>query len=288
MGVPAITDITMRNAKVYFGDVATTNLYQVFIGPGWQGTFLEQLKGKGIDFTSFGTTLGLLCADASLPSSTYATAEVKDNFIGVTQEFAHTRIYTDIDFTFYIDHDYNVLRFFEFWMNFISGGGSFAASSNPDTNAFRRFNYPKYYKNSQIYIKKFERDYLFGRERSIVYQFINAFPKSVTSIPVSYGPTDLLKVTVTMNYDRYIYEEEQSSVSGNGASDGAKSETATNVVERPINPATGKPVERTSNFGLSDADWNKAYQEGLSKSAEQINLSRQRATNTGVRGPRER
>ena len=55
-----------------------------------------------------------------------------------------------------------------------------------------------------------------------------------------------------------------------------------------INPATGKPVERTSNFGLSDADWNKAYQEGLSKSAEQINLSRQRATRTGVRGPRER
>ena len=231
MGVPAITNITMRNAKVYFGDVATTNLYQVFIGPGWQGTFLEQLKGKGIDFTSFGTTLGLLCADASLPSSTYATAEVKDNFIGVTQEFAHTRIYTDIDFTFYIDHDYNVLRFFEFWMNFISGGGSFAASSNPDTNAFRRFNYPKYYKNSEIYIKKFERDYLqTNGKRSINYQFINAFPKSVTSIPVSYGPTDLLKVTVTMNYDRYLYNKEVSEV--NSTNSGTQTAETTEKTEQ--------------------------------------------------------
>ena len=31
---------------------------------------------------------GLFCADASLPASAYATGEVKDNFMGVPQEFA--------------------------------------------------------------------------------------------------------------------------------------------------------------------------------------------------------
>ena len=36
------------------------------------------------------------------------------------------------------------------------------------------------------------------------YQFINAFPKSMSSVPVSYGPADILKVTVSFNYDRYI------------------------------------------------------------------------------------
>ena len=214
MPVPAITDITMRNASAYFGNMATTNLYQVFIGPGWQGDFTSKLlDSEGVDFKSFGTTLGLMCADASIPASTYATAEVKDNFMGITQEFAHTRIYTDIDFTFYIDHDYQVLKFFEFWMNFVSGGGSFAASTDPAPNGFRRFNYPKYYKNSEVYIKKFERDYLQGGQQSINYRFINAFPKSVTSIPVSYGPTDLLKITVTMNYDRYTYGKEISNSS---------------------------------------------------------------------------
>lgn len=240
MPVPAITDITMRNAKVYFGNMGTTNLYQVFIGPGWQGTFTSQLlEQEGVDFNSFGNTLGLMCTDASLPSSTYATAEVKDNFMGVTQEFAHTRIYTDIDFTFYIDHDYQVLKFFEFWMNFVSGGGP---AQTADSNSFRRFNYPKYYKNSEIYIKKFERDYLQGGKASINYQFINAFPKSVTSIPVSYGPTDLLKITVTMNYDRYLYGNEVSKAPP--STTGATPQQTTETPVAPNPPAQTAPSNR--------------------------------------------
>ena len=31
-----------------------------------------------------------------------------------------------------------------------------------------------------------------------------AFPKSITSLPVTYGTADLLKVTVSFNYDRYV------------------------------------------------------------------------------------
>jgi hypothetical protein len=223
MAVPAFTNVTMRNASAYFGNMATNNLYQVFIGNGWQGTFTDQLSKEGVNFNSFGNTLGLLCADASLPASTYATAEVKDNYIGVSQEFAHTRIYTDVDFSFYIDHDYQVLKFFEFWMNYVSGGGP---SQDALEGSFRRFNYPKYYKNSEIYIKKFERDYLQGGQTSINYQFINAFPKSVTSIPVKYGPTDLLKITVTMNYDRYLYGKEFSQ--SNSSSSNSTKTTKTN------------------------------------------------------------
>ena len=53
-----------------------------------------------------------------------------------------------------------------------------------------------------MYITKFEKDY----RRQINYQFMNAFPKSISPIPVSYGPAELLKVTVTFNYDRYIMD----------------------------------------------------------------------------------
>ena len=59
---------------------------------------------------------GILCSDASLPTTAYATAEVRDNFMGIPQQFAHTRIYTDIDFTFYIDDNYTLLKIFEGWM----------------------------------------------------------------------------------------------------------------------------------------------------------------------------
>ena len=55
-----------------------------------------------------------------------------------------------------------------------------------------------------ISITKFEKDIEVNPGRKITYQFYNTFPKSMTSIPVSYGAADLLKVNVSFNYDRYV------------------------------------------------------------------------------------
>ena len=49
-------------------------------------------------------------------------------------------------------------------------------------------------------IRKFDR----GHENQIRYKFINAFPKAINPIPVTYGAAELLKVTVLWNYDRYV------------------------------------------------------------------------------------
>ncbi len=143
--------------------------------------------------------LGILCSDASLPTSTLATAEVKDNFMGVPQQFAHTRFYTDISYSFYIDEDYTLLKIFEGWMEYISSG----ANDNVDQDHrayYRRMKYPDSYKCNTMYINKFEKNY----KRTLRYKFVNAFPKSINAIPVQYGTADILKVTVNFNYDRYI------------------------------------------------------------------------------------
>jgi len=152
------------------------------------------------DFRTFlSQRSGILCSDASLPTTAYATAEVRDNFMGVPQQYAHTRIYTDIDFTFYIDDDYTLLKIFEGWMEYISSGADVALSQQTKS-FYRRMRYPDSYKCNTLYINKFEK----GFKRTMRYQFINAFPKSMASVPVSYGPADILKVTVSFNYDRYI------------------------------------------------------------------------------------
>lgn len=226
--VSSILDLSMSTMKSV-GNLARTNLYQVSIesvgteitaanGQVAGETFASHLENNsfyGVTFdNTLKTNLSFLCAEATLPASTYATAEVKDNFMGVTQEFAHTRINTDIDFTFYIDRNYTVLAFFEAWMDYISGG------NNPNLtppepslddenlvtsgNYYRRFKYPKQYKTSAFYIRKFERDYKESNTDNLVYRLINAFPKSMTSIPISYGEAEIMKVTITMNYDRYI------------------------------------------------------------------------------------
>ena len=142
---------------------------------------------------------GILCNDASLPTTSYATAEVKDNFMGIPQQYAHTRVYTDIDFTFYVDENYTLLKIFEGWMEYISSGSN-RLMEQQTKSYYRRMRYPDSYKCNTLYINKFEKNY----KRTMRYQFINAFPKSMSSVPVSYGPADILKVTVSFNYDRYI------------------------------------------------------------------------------------
>ena len=142
---------------------------------------------------------GILCSDASLPTSTLATAEVKDNFMGIPQQYAHTRFYTDIDFSFYIDEDYTLLKIFEGWMEYISSGSNSFARQD-DQAYYRRMQYPDSYKCNNMFINKFEKNY----KRTLRYRFVNVFPKAINPVPVSYGATDILKVSVSFNFDRYI------------------------------------------------------------------------------------
>lgn len=218
--IPNVRDpeiLDMNRIKNLVGKLANNNYYQVdfsgFTGGGFDITTSNDLRNhlknvtfKGVDSQIVNDLLtrevGLLCSDASLPSSSFATAEVKDNFLGITQEFAHTRLYTDADFTFYVDRNYNLLRVFEGWMDYISGGSEEAQSAKP--GYYRRMVYPDSYKISTLSITKFEKDYKIRSSPVLVYNFINAFPKTLTPVPISYGSADILKVTVTFNYDYYI------------------------------------------------------------------------------------
>ena len=147
---------------------------------------------KSDDFVT--RELGIRCSDAVLPTSAFATGEIKDNFHGINEQHAHTRLYTDINFSFYLDSDYRVIKFFENWMNYIGG------DVNPEKK-FRRLHYPKDYKTDTMSICKFER----GKDKDLdlTYKFYGAFPKSMDSIPVSYGDAQVLKVNVTFAYEYY-------------------------------------------------------------------------------------
>ena len=206
MGNSLVQKINMSRARELVGNLAQTNYYLVNIPLTEQlvNHFSTSYPDLGDIDVFVRQKLGYLCSEATLPTTSYATAEVKDNYIGITQEFAHTRLYTDMDLTFYVDADYSILRFFEGWMDYISGGNikdeEPAAATDLRTNIYRRFNFPDYYKVQNMTVLKFERDY----DKVLEYTFVNAFPKGVTSIPVSYGAADLLKVTVSFNYDRYV------------------------------------------------------------------------------------
>ena len=153
--------------------------------------------------------LHLLCSEATLPGSNLATFEINNDFTGVTERHAYRRIYDDrIDLTFYVDAEkYLPIRFFEVWMKYIANE---SVAKQPDkdvgsrdTNYFYRMRYPDGtdgYTAQGLKVIKFERDY----KNSLVYEFVKSYPISISSMPVSYDSSSLLKCTVSMTYIRYL------------------------------------------------------------------------------------
>ena len=228
--IPNIETLTSQNVRQQLADggFARSNQFQVSITNGWgtQGgstPFIDHLNNTSLQpiygfswNSTFKRKLAISCLSADVPNSQLATSDVKDNFMGVPQEFAHTRLYTDLSFSFYLDRNYTVLTFFEAWLDYVSGGNSKETDpdeinmySEPVGSYYRRFNYPNYYKNkSGFYITKFEKNYGVTAATKISYQLINAFPKSVTVSPLAYCEAEVMQVTVNMVYDRYrIYRE---------------------------------------------------------------------------------
>lgn len=199
---------------------ALTSHYQVWISvEKFNKNFPSLFDGTLYDFMSkldsrlpgSSELLLISCSEASLPGSSLATQELNDDYTGITQRHAYRRLYDDrIDFTFYVNQTYDQIRFFERWIQFISGE---QISTDQETH-FVRFKFPETYKTT-IFIDKFERNAQprIGKNietngphtgAKLSYEFINAFPISINSMPVSYDSSQLLKCTVSFSYDRYL------------------------------------------------------------------------------------
>ena len=187
---------------------------QIPIGSDNLNTLLKGVVPDGADQD----ILNISCSDASLPGSQIATFELQNDFTGVTERYAHRRMYDDrIDFTFYVDAEkYTPIRFFERWMRFVTGEtGTRADGSTIELNNINyhyRMNFPKEYRCERgLKIIKFERDYQTALQNhghsSLEYEFIGAYPISVSSMPVSYDSSSLLKCSVSMTYLRYVITE---------------------------------------------------------------------------------
>ena len=214
---PYVRAINPRDVREVFGKTSQSNQFQVTfngIPKGLSDHLSQKFNVKNPN--GFMQNKGNLhCSEASLPGTSLATAEAKDNFMGMPQEFAHTRLYTDIDFTYLIDYDYTILRIFEGWIDYISSGSEdkeYDSIPETDNNYYRRMRYPEFYKSQSMFVTKFERDF----KSRIDYQFYNIFPKLMTAVPLSYGGADVLKLGVSFNYDRYIVSSRQQNNSSKG------------------------------------------------------------------------
>ena len=76
---------------------ATTSNYHLSINlPGPVITYIEQKKRVGIKGTNLRERINLSCIDAKLPGSSFATHEVKSDFMGVSEKMAYRRMYLSL------------------------------------------------------------------------------------------------------------------------------------------------------------------------------------------------
>jgi len=203
----SISDFKSRALRL-----AQTSLYQITIVPP------KAIFQNTEDIT-------LLCNEAALPGSSLATHDVTNDYHGVTEKMAYRRIYDEtVSMTFYVDRSYKVVKFFEEWIEFIAGQGTtIGKQSYSDPYVMYRMNYPQEYK-SKLHIVKFEKDHhKVGRAplpagkkggATLDYEFIGAFPNSITSMPVTYNQSEILKCNVSFYFMRYVVNTKSSSVIG--------------------------------------------------------------------------
>ena len=205
----------VKDIKSKLLNPALTSLYYVNIGgPTNFDKFLRANMGR-MDKEG----LQLMCCEATLPGSSLATLELTNDRTGVTERHAYRRVYDDrIDLTFYVDaQNYAPIRYFETWIKYIASESIAKQEGDvgtEDPNYHYRMRFPDDYVDKQgLAVIKFEKssvgNHQVGRERggTLIYRFLRAFPISISSMPVSYDSSSLLKCTVSLSYVRYIVDK---------------------------------------------------------------------------------
>ena len=212
--------------KSRIANLAQTSVYQIKIQPPPAVYQMLKESGRNFDYIRQGEDLELLCESAMLPGSATATHDVTNDYHGVTEKMVYRRMYDgNMDLTFLVDHDYNVIEFFDTWIDYTTGVG---VEQNRNLYKSRYANYRMSYPNdyrSEMYLTKFEKDVSYPgsvtaadvKPMQLQYMLVGAFPESITSMPVSYGASDVLRCTVTMNYMRYVRERKKVLVQPNSA-----------------------------------------------------------------------
>ena len=218
--------VNIPEIQTIFGGLSLTSQFKVSLLLGDPTPLSAHLTKCGLLGTEKQEQYNFLCAEATLPGSTFDMGEEYGSRQGVIERFPTRRIYSDFNLTFYVDSDYNVVRLFEEWMNYIdplysktlNGTSKYSGSTTGQSDSkyrdkenYFRFSYPDTYKKN-IAITKFERDFIKNPNNknskpkgpiSMNYLFNDAFPKNLTALPLSYEGSTVSKTTVNFSYSRY-------------------------------------------------------------------------------------
>lgn len=211
------------------GGFSISNNFDLEFNFNSSSELINRLSSGGIKLSGeSGTLLKILCDEAQLPNIQAATGQITGRFLGEGQiNYPHTKLYSDFQLGWLCDANMLPLKFLNLWYGFIfqdydtkgkaispvvtSGKsldqlkGNSGALNNNNTLLQKsvRLNYPENYM-CNIVVTKTERGKNAPNERaSIAYTMIDAFPYAIDAVPLSYGASQITKVTANFYYSKH-------------------------------------------------------------------------------------
>jgi hypothetical protein len=222
------------------GGLAYSNNFDVkfrFSGPS--NIVQSTLNSVGIDMNrqtggdaSQGKWINLFCEEAVLPGMQSATGTITGRHMGEGQiNYPTNKIYTDFSLTWICDANMTPLKFLHVWSSQIfreygsngqefkytnrysrSGGDkvpgnnrSGGAASGSNRYNYVRMNYPEDYLCDEVIITKCEKGPFADNQReSISIHCVDVFPYSIDAVPVSYGSSQIVRVTANFYYSKWF------------------------------------------------------------------------------------
>jgi len=173
----------------------------------------DQTVGNGKN----GAAFTMYCEEASLPGVQAQVANTSGKNLGEgAWNYPTQRMYQDISLTWMCDANMMPLKVLQAWMETIFVDNpeneegilrseyQLTTAATKASNTITRLNYFNDYKCSFIEIKKGERNATstIGRT-ALTYKLYDAYPYSIESSPLSYGSSQIVKVTGNFYYTRW-------------------------------------------------------------------------------------
>ena len=140
---------------------------------------------------------------AELPAKNVQT--IDHRYYGAVQKIATQTSYIDTTFSFLVDENYEVVEFFNVYMDLI--GGNVRKDNQVTSSSFETAYYDQYKSNIQVYT--YTKD---GKNNRVV-ELVDAYPITMSSINLNWGQPGIARLNVTFTY-RYFRDAVKSQSGG--------------------------------------------------------------------------
>lgn len=185
---------TLANSK--FGGLAQANKFAIVMNapPAVAGKFSPSLSNQDLSF---------FCDTTSLPGKNLNTFDYKPQGYGDVVKIPVSRPAQTLNTTFFVDSNYQVVKYFHGWLEYILEGTANAPNQTLDN--FRSHRELGYKKNYCTQIELY--GYQDNGAKAIKYTLHKAFPVQVGDVGVGWEQNDtLVKLPVEFSYEFWTSE----------------------------------------------------------------------------------